>query len=76
MIDLWLVRAEAVRNGSVMCFQEVVSSLMLREGPDWIGSYLEDATHRKFRRHFSIEPDAVYWELSEHIEMTVEDDDD
>jgi hypothetical protein len=73
MIDLWLVRAEARRDGSLMVAQEAISSSALRVTPDHIAELMEFRTVQKFRRRFSMEPDAVYWQLEQHIEMSSDD---
>jgi hypothetical protein len=73
VIDLWLVRAEAVRDGSLMVMQEPIANETLSTLPHLFAKKTEAEVAEKFRRHFSIEPDAVYWQLEQHIEMSSDD---
>jgi hypothetical protein len=73
VIGVWLVRAEAVRDGSLMIAQETISDSALRVAGFRIGEMMEARVRSKLRRRFSIEPDAVYWQLEQHIEMSSDD---
>jgi hypothetical protein len=73
VIDLWLVRAEAVRDGSLMVVQETIAEETLSALPHLFAKKTEADVADRFRRRFAMEPDAVYWQLEQHIEVSSND---